>query len=231
MLLITLSWKAVRQNRDYLAGVYTGLMLFKPQFALPLTGVYLLSGRWRIGLSFVVVAVIFYIIGILVVGPDWFFVWLEHAKWQVQAYSSIDKENAVSWLGFFEAILGTGDQRALIIGWALTGLTIIGISLLWWVWGRKNNLTALVGMTSVCLVLMPPHVIFYDAGLLLFVYVVIASSSLSLKAEWLAMFWLLSWSQMAADFIGFSPLFFVTLGTGILAVFILVLPALKPANN
>jgi len=231
MLLIALSWKAVEQNREYLAGVYIGLMLFKPQFALPLTGVYLLSGRWRIVVSFGAVAILCYIVGALMIGPDWLAVWLENAAWQVQAYSMIDKENAVSWLGFTEAVLGVGNQWALIIGWALTVLTVIGISLLWWTGGLKNDSAALIGMTSICLVLIPPHVIFYDAGLLLFACVVIASRPLILKAELLGMIWLLSWSQMFAGFVGFSPLFFITMGTGVLAAHRLVLPVLKPVNN
>ena len=231
MLLIALSWKAVEQNREYLAGVYIGLMLFKPQFALPLTGVYLLSGRWRIVVSFGAVAILCYIVGALMIGPDWLAVWLENAAWQVQAYSMIDKENAVSWLGFTEAVLGVGNQWALIIGWALTVLTVIGISLLWWTGGLKNDSAALIGMTSICLVLIPPHVIFYDAGLLLFACVVIASRPLNLKAGLLGMIWLLSWSQTIAGFVGFSPLFFITVGTGALAALTLVKPALATVNR
>jgi hypothetical protein len=231
ILLIALSWKAVKQNREYLAGIYAGLMLFKPQFALPLTGVYLLSGRWRIGVSFGVAAIVTYIVGAWMIGPDWFAVWLDNAKWQIQAYSVIDKENAVSWLGFTEAVLEAGNQWAAIIGWVLTVLTAIGISLLWWAGGRKNFSTALIGVTSVCLVLIPPHVIFYDAGIILFAYVAIASRPLRLKAELLGMIWLLSWSQTAADFIGFSPLFLITVGTALLSFYTLVLPILTESNN
>ena len=231
MLLIALSWRALRQNREYLAGVYTGLMLFKPQYALPLTGVYLLSGRWRIVISFGVVALISYIIGALMIGPDWIAAWMENAKWQVQMDSVVNKENVVSWLSFFEAIFGPGNQRALIIGWALTGLTVIGISLIWWVGGRKSDLTAQLGLICICLVLIPPRVLFYDVGILLFAYVAICTREVKRKIEILGLIWLLSWSQTAADFIGFSPLFFLTVGTGILAARILILPALKPANH
>ena len=181
--------------------------------------------------SFGAVAILCYIVGALMIGPDWFAVWLENAIWQVQAYSMLDKENAVSWLGFTEAVLGVGNQWALIIGWALTVLTVIGISLLWWTDRMKNDSAALIGMTSICLVLIPPHVIFYDAGLLLFACVAIASRPLILKAELLGMIWLLSWSQMFAGFVGFSPLFFITMGTGVLAAHTLVLPVLKHENN
>ncbi len=231
MLLIALSWKAVKQNNEYLAGFYTGLMLFKPQFALPLTGVYLLSGRLRVLVSFGCMVIIIYLIGTAMLGHDWVVVWFENAQWQLQAYAVIDKENAISWLGFTEALLGAGDQRALVIGWVLTVMTAAGISMLWWTGRIQNDLTALTGVTSVCLVLIPPHVIFYDAGLLLFACVAIASRPQTLKAELLGMIWILSWTQTAADLIGFSPLFLITVGTGLLSVHALVLPAFKSANN
>lgn len=231
MLLIALSWRAAEKKHEYRAGVYTGLMLFKPQFALPLIGVYLLSGRWRIGISSGVVAIILYIIGAVMIGPDWIAAWLEKAKWQIQIYSLIDKENAISWLGFSEAILGAGNQWALIIGWSLTILTIIGISFIWWVGGRKADLTVQIGLMSICLVLVPPHVIFYDMGLLLFTYVAIATKPFKRKIEILGLMWFLSWSQAMASFIGFSPLFFITVGTGALAAFTLIRPDLKSANS
>jgi hypothetical protein len=191
----------------------------------------LLSGRWRIGISFGVVALISYIIGVLMVGPDWFSAWMENAKWQVQIDSVVNKENAVSWLSFFEAIFGAGNQWALIVGWTLTGLTVIGISLIWWIGNKKSDLTSQLGLICICLVLIPPRVLFYDVGLLLFAYVAICTSQVKRKIEILGLMWLLSWSQIAADFIGFSPLFFITVGTGVLAIFTLMLPALKRSNE
>jgi hypothetical protein len=73
MLLIALSWRAIEKKNDYVAGIFCGLMLFKPQFALPLIGVYLLSGRWRVGISSGMIAIILYVIGTLLIGPDWIF--------------------------------------------------------------------------------------------------------------------------------------------------------------
>ena len=58
------------------------LMLFKPQFALPLTGVYLLSGRLRVLVSFGCMVIIIYLIGTAMLGHDWVVVWFENAQWQ-----------------------------------------------------------------------------------------------------------------------------------------------------
>ena len=51
LLLIVLCWFCVLRNRHYQAGVYLGLLLFKPQYAVPLAGLFFLSGRWRVWLS------------------------------------------------------------------------------------------------------------------------------------------------------------------------------------
>ena len=77
------------------------------------------------------------------------FVWLEKAKWQVQLYAELDKLNAVSWLGFCEAVFGVGNQWALSVGWTLTLLTIIGISCIWWKGRRKGDLKSANG-TNLC---------------------------------------------------------------------------------
>jgi len=232
MLLIALSWRAIEKKNDYVAGIFCGLMLFKPQFALPLIGVYLLSGRWRVGISSGMMAIILYVIGSFLIGSDWIFVWLEKAKWQVQLYAELDKLNAVSWLGFCEAVFGVGNKLALSVGLTLTLLTIIGISYIWWKGGRKGDLTAQMGLIGISLVLIPPHVIFYDLGILLFTYIAIATRPLQWKIEILMIICILSWTQpIIARSIGFSPLFFVAIGTGALAAFSLVQPALEYADR
>ena len=228
MLLIALSWRAIEKKNDYVAGIFCGLMLFKPQFALPLIGVYLLSGRWRVGISSGMIAIILYVIGTFMIGFDWIFVWLEKAKWQVQLYAELDKLNAVSWLGFCEAVFGAGNQWALSLGWTLTLLTIIGISYVWWKGGRKGDLTSQMGLICISLVLIPPHVIFYDMGILLFTFIAIATRPLQRKIEILLIICILSWTQpIIARSIGFSPLFLVAIGTSLLAAILLVQPALE----
>jgi len=232
MLLIALSWRAIEEKHEYLAGIFTGLMLFKPQFALPLIGVFLLSGRWRLGITSGIVAVILYIIGTLMIGPDWVIVWLQKANWQVQRYAVLDKLVAVSWLGFFEAVLGGGNKWALIAGWSLTIFTIVAISWIWLAGGQRADLMAQMGLLSVCLVLIPPHVIFYDMGILLFTYVAVAAKPLKRKMEILVIICIISWSQpILAHSLGFSPLFIVAIGTGILAIYTLKRPALEPLNK
>jgi len=120
----------------------------------------------------------------------------------------------------------------LIAGWSLTALTIAAISWIWWRGGQRTDLSAQIGLLGVCLVLIPPHVIFYDMGILLLTYVAVAARPLKRKMEIFVTICILSWSQpVLARSLGFSPLFIVTIGTGILAIYTLKQPALEPLNK
>ena len=69
-------------------------------------------------------------------------------------------------------------------------------------------------------------------GILLFTYVAIASRRLKFKMEIFLLICIFSWSQpVLARSLGFSPLFIVAIGTGILAIYTLMRSALEPANN
>lgn len=45
LLLIALRWRMAKENRDFLAKVFLGLLLFKPQYAVPLIGLFFLAKR------------------------------------------------------------------------------------------------------------------------------------------------------------------------------------------
>jgi hypothetical protein len=60
LLLIVGTWRMALAHREWLAGIILGLLLFKPQFAIPLIGLFVLSGRWRVGLGSALTAVVLY---------------------------------------------------------------------------------------------------------------------------------------------------------------------------
>ena len=47
LLLIVACFYNMMNGRNILAGIFLGLLFFKPQFAFPLAGLFLLSGRWQ----------------------------------------------------------------------------------------------------------------------------------------------------------------------------------------
>ena len=68
------------------------------------------------------------------------------------------------------------------------------------------------------LVLMPPHVMYYDISLVLLTYAVMARVNFEKLWPILGFIWLFGFTQIASKFIGFSPLFFVVLFTSLLSV-------------
>ena len=218
LLIIVVSWRIALAQREWFAGIILGLLLFKPQFAIPLIGLFVLSGRWRVGLGSAFTAVVLYSISSCVSGPLWVVPWSKFTWWFSQTDAGVNSTNSVSWLGFSEAIFGTKNHVALFLGWGLTFLTVIGVGLLWIIGGRRADLTAQLGITMPALVLMPPHVMYYDLSLVLFTYA--AMIRVNSEKLWLILgfIWLFSFSQIASTIIGFSPLFIVLLYTSILAV-------------
>jgi hypothetical protein len=228
LLLIACSWRAVKDRHEFRAGFFLGLLLFKPHFALPLIGLYVLSGRWRVGITSAITALFLYVVGVLMQGPRWVIIWFEYASWAISPPMGFEADKAISWLGFFNALLGVDSTFALILGWTMVSGTIVGISWIWYVGGRRADLKAQIGLTAPCLLLIPPHVYYYDAGLLFFIYAVLATKNLKRQAELIGFVWLLSFSQILCGLIGFSPLFFITAFTGVLAINVLGLMAIKP---
>jgi len=218
LLLVAASWRAVEDRHEFRAGFFLGLLLFKPHFALPLIGIYILSGRWRVGISSAITAIFLYGIGVLMQGPRWVTIWFEYAKWATNPPMGFEANKAISWLGFFKALLGIDSTSALILGWTMLLGTIVGISWIWYVGGRQADLTTQIGLAAPCLLLIPPHVYYYDAGMLFFTYAVLVSKHLKWQAELVGIVWLLGFSQILSGLIGISPLFLVTVFTGALAI-------------
>jgi alpha-1,2-mannosyltransferase len=217
LLLIIGSWRLVLARREWLAGLVLGLLLFKPQFAIPLIGLYVLSGRWRVGLGSVCTAAVLYAISSWVSGPLWVVSWTKFTWWFSQTDAAVNRANSISWLGFFEAIGGTNSQVALILGWIMILLTAIGLLLLWTIPGRREDITAQLAITMPALALMPPHVMYYDLSLILFSFAVMTSTNFEKYLPIFGLVWLLSFSQVISNIIGFSPLFILLVYTGIMA--------------
>lgn len=228
LLLIVGTWRMALAHREWLAGIILGLLLFKPQFAIPLIGLFILSGRWRVGLGSALTAVVLYSISSWISGPLWLASWYKFTWWFSQTDAGVNSANSVSWLGFLEAIGGSKNYVALIIGWIMVLLTIIGSGLIWTVGGRRADLTAQLGITMPALVLMPPHVMYYDISLILFTYVTMVAVNPEKFGLIIGFIWLFGFSQVAGTILGFSPLFFLLPYTSILAVRYLSRLAINP---
>jgi hypothetical protein len=225
LLLIILSWRATLAKREFAAGVFIGLLLFKPQFALPLIGLYTLSGRWRVGFGAALTALFLYIISSLISCPDWIIEWYKYAAWVADTDVKLGNTIiSISWMGFFQSIMGGENRIALILGWTFILITIIFLVYIWTRGGCKADLTAQTAITVAALVLIPPHVNYYDLGIILFTCLVIARTE---TGTWMPLFiaWIFGFTQPASSLFGFSLLFPVAVTILIWSALILYRPA------
>jgi hypothetical protein len=223
LLLLAAAWRALSRQRDALAGVWLGLMLFKPQFALPLLALFLLSGKVRVLPGAAALFCLFYLLSATVCGWDWFSTWWASVSVFHAVDQSVNAANSVGWLGFAQAVLGTGSPVAL---WAARALAISTAAALAYLWGsRRLALEPRMAVTVVGLILMQPHCMYYDGGLIVLTLAVLADRLGRRGLLPLGALWLLSFGAAVGKWIGFNPLFLVLLASGALALRELVLDA------
>jgi len=204
VLLVAASWRYASDDRDVLAGLALGLLLFKPQYAVPLVGLHLVRGRWRVVAASGATALGWWLAGAAMLGASWTSRWLD----QVAEFNAVDAEvngrNAVSWLGIAEHALGVGSPVALVLGYGLALATAAGLVLLWW--GRTDDQLGLpMAAAAAGILLISPHAMFYDAALLLVAVAALASAG-RLPSRWvLAAGWLLGALHPLRDVVGLTP--------------------------
>lgn len=218
LLLLVSAWRTLNKGRPLLAGVFLGLLLFKPQYALPVIGLFLLSRRWTAVIASAVTGAVLWAISALVSGWGWGSGWFEYGRWVIGIAADIDKSNAVSWLGFFEALWGTGAISALVAGYSLAAVTILIACAAWWQRPGRGDPASQMALAAACILLIPAHAFYYDAGILVITWLVVLGQDWKYKAETVAAIWIWGFTQIFADRLGFSPIFFFTACTFAVAV-------------
>lgn len=208
-MLIALVWLFTLENRFWLAGFFLGLLFYKLQFAVPLIGLFFLSGRMKVVITALVTGIIVFSASLLVVGFQGYENWYQLLKWFSNADAVQNKHNAVSWIGFLDAIFGIDNKTSTIIGTVLCLASIMGISSIWAFGKKKADFSAQMALAAVTLVLIQPHVMYYDAGLIAITYAVILQRIKTRNYLLIFSVWLLSFAQIFAKPIGFSPIFFI----------------------
>ena len=227
LMLFALIWRFTIESRQYLAGFFMGLLLYKPQFAIPLIGLFALSGRLKIAFSGVVTGCLIIAIGLFFTGLQPYEQWYNFLKWFVPADANVNGHNAISWIGFLDAVFGTENRMGFILGYACCFATVVIISYVWTVGRTQSDFNAQMGFAAVSFVLIPPHLMFYDAGLIVLTYAVIIAKINRRKIELICFVWLAGMTQIIADKIGFSPIFFLVVLTFFIALVTIAAPAMR----
>lgn len=163
-LLVAAILRLLWDDRHVALVVPFTLLLYKPQLALPVMGLCLIARYWRAVGAAIASFVCFWVLGAAVAGYGWFSYWwtsvIEFGTHDEIAAADIN----VSWRGALADAFGlTGVPY--VLGWALAVLTIAVLIATWWP-------SAMVPFGARAAVLMPglilisPHAMFYEAGLL-----------------------------------------------------------------
>jgi hypothetical protein len=192
LFLIVATWRLAVDGRPWLAGGVLGLLVYKPQFAIPMAGLYLVSRRWKVALGAVVTAAVAYAFSAIMMGPGWVADWLSQAR----SFSELDVEVnghlATSAVGFF-ANLGVEP-----IGWAAAATTAAILVVCWH--RRRADLGGLMAIAASGLIVMAPHAQSYEPGLMLVTLAVFIDGG----HRWAAFFWLAALGRLVADALGFN---------------------------
>jgi Glycosyltransferase family 87 len=209
-------WVLCSDGRDLGGGVVAGLLLLKPQYGLLVIGLLFLGRRWRAlagaGLGGLVVLVG----STLVAGWGWFASWWE----LVRSLSEIDEgsnlSNEVSWLGLSEAVFGQGSAVALALGAALSlGTLALAVVRLRGVSITDARVPALALPT---LLLVAPHSLFYDAGILVVALVALLPRVPPERRVLVAVvWWAMGFTHVLSGGLGIEPVAILVVGTWIWA--------------
>ena len=225
LLLIAAWWRWRWEGRPFLAGVAAGALLFKPQFAVLFLLAVLLDRSPRALLGTVASAATLWVLSAAVSGAGWVGDFVDHALDLPSREQDVADTSGVSITFVARDLFGDNPVTAVVATLVAAGVGVTALV----VWNRRRRLSAKLQLTGLgalaaAAVLIPPHVIFYDAGLLVLTGAGLAAPDRrSDRSDWLILY-AASFSGLAAGALGANPLVFVALG-GLVATHRLAGPA------
>lgn len=210
-------WVLASDDRDVLAGVVGGLLLMKPQYGLVVIGLLFLAQRWR-ALAGAALGGLLVVAGsAAVAGVGWMASWWELVRSLSDIDAGANLPNEVSWLGLAEALLGQGERVALVIGVGLSVATL-GVTLLH-LRGRAITDPLVPALVAPTLLLVAPHSLFYDAGVLVVALVALLVTVPPERRAIVAVgWWAMGFSHGLASGLGVEPVALLVIGTWVWAV-------------
>jgi hypothetical protein len=202
LLLIAAAWRLLHDDRDAAAGAALGLLLFKPQLAIPLLVFVAAGGRWKAIGSAALVGAATWVVNAAILGVGWVGAWLDG----LSAFADIDRAsnaaNTVSLLGVADT-LGNGATAAKGVAVLFDLALLVAVGLLWHRRSRAD-LTGAMAVAVPAAVLLAPHALYYDAGLIVLTGLVVLNRAPRSLPLVLAV-WILGLAQVGASTLGITP--------------------------
>ncbi len=199
MFLYVLMLRLDRRRHDtseILLGMVTGVWLFKPHYALLALLMFLMQGRLRVVIGFMVPALIYYSLGVRVLGVEWLSQWMLFAREFAEmnyASNAVQMSNIVGATFALSKVFQS--DSAMIFLWrtmavSVCGLIVLGLTLI--AWRDRKCIPERNGMPSRFLLLLGPTLAFaspqanfYDLGLAAIPLVILLRPSVS---DWVLQF-------------------------------------------
>lgn len=202
LLLIVAVWRFAEDERDLAAGLALSALLYKPQFGLPLLVFVVVARRWRIVKWWAFGAAGLYLAGAAMLGLGWVQDWLEQVAPFNDVNLAVNGDLMVSAAGWWQNLLGQPEA------FVLAGLSIVAAAavaaVFWW---RRGLTTVAVAMAAPVIVIVAPSALYYDAALGLVAFGAAIEGKTATGWYALTTFVVLSYTQLAASTLGWSPLF------------------------
>ncbi|MCP4308697.1 MAG: DUF2029 domain-containing protein [bacterium] len=214
LFLIVAAWRLVHDDRQLAAGLALAGLLYKPQFALPLIGLFLLGRYWRVVAGAAAGTVVFYLWGVFLMGWGWVSDWYELASSFGAKDAEINGHSAISFIGFTQNIFGAELSPPVLIAGALAGGVTVFLSWLWWR-GTPSDLPYLMALTMPGILLLSLHAMSHDGAIIvLTVAVLVGFQTRRQWTPWFVTIWVLGAIQQLIRQLGFSPGLFMLLIAG-----------------
>lgn len=215
LLAFAVIWRSLHDGREVPAGMAAALLLFKPPLAIPIIGLFLLGRRFLALASAGAMALALYGLGAVLTGPSWPSAWADAISFLDRVDTPFNVQNFVSLPGAAEAIFGIDSTAATVIGFGLAAVVAVVVSAMWL--RRGHDIDVLMAVAVAGSLLISPHALYYDAGILVLVGLMIADRRPEWR-RWLVVGWIAGLTHLFADALGVDPLVTVVVAAFALAV-------------
>jgi len=210
MLLLALVWRGLYDDRAGLTGVAAGLLFYRPQYALAVIGLLLLSRQGRAVAWATVTGLLTWAATAAALGAGWVLVWFDEIIPFIERDAEVNASNSISILGFMQASWGAESRPAVVAGSLGAALVIVAMM---WLWANPGRFSIAdrMGALAIGVTLISPHTMFYDAGLLLLAGIALlhgagSASGRSAAVRVVALVWFAALLHILGDGIGATPL-------------------------
>jgi hypothetical protein len=172
VLALSAALLASARGHDLIAGICLGALWIKPQYAAPLIALFALA-RPRTAKPALIAAILAYAAGVWVHGWAWPVAYLHELPRFHQQDQRVNALHSIGLLGVSEALLGVGSGRAIALGCAAMAVCVfVLVRAFRAVRAFDLRIAAIVPLV----ILLQPHAMYYDAGLLVPSFAVVAGA-------------------------------------------------------